>query len=75
MDEASSFSVTVKVTREPFIKTFEQSFIDGKKAIVSWYEDALSGVSYGNVVIGARDKQDLERDVAKVKGLASEIHF
>ena len=28
--------------------------------IVSWYEDVESGVSFGNVVIGARSKQELE---------------
>ena len=43
--------------------------------IVSWYEDAVSKVSYGNIVIGAQDKKDLETQVAKVKELASEIHF
>lgn len=75
LHEASSFSVTVKMARESFIKSFESQFQQGKIVIVSWYEDTDSGVSYGNVVIGAQDKESLENEVVKVKELASEIHF
>lgn len=73
--EASSFSVTVKMARETFIKNFEGQFQEGKIVIVSWYEDKDSGVSYGSIVIGAEDKQGLKREVLKVKELGSEIHF
>ncbi len=75
LHEASSFSVNVKMTRESFIKNFEGQFQEGKIVIVSWYEDKDSGVSYGNVVIGAEDQQSLEKQVVEVKELASEIHF
>ena len=75
LHEASSFSVNVKMARESFIQNFEGQFQEGKIVIVSWYEDTDSGVSYGNVVIGAQDKQGLEKEVTKVKELASEIHF
>lgn len=75
LHEASSFSITVNMSRESFIKGFEREFQEGKMVIVSWYGDVDSGVSYGNVVIGAEDKERLERDVTRVKELASEIHF
>ena len=75
LHEASSFSVTVKMDRESFIKKFEAQFQEGKIVIVSWYEDIDPAISYGNVVIGAQDKRDLEKQVVKVKELASEIHF
>ena len=75
LHEASSFSVTVKMNRESFIKDFEVQFQEGKIVIVSWYEDIDPAISYGNVVIGAQDKQELEKQVMKVKELASEIHF
>ena len=75
LHEASSFSVTVKMNRESFIESFERQFQEGRIVIVSWYEDTDPAISYGNVVIGARDKQELEKQVKKVKELASEIHF
>ena len=75
LHEASSFSVNVKMGREPFIKTFEKQFQEGKIVIVSWYEDMDSAESYGNVVIGAQDQQELEKQVAKVKEIALEIHY
>lgn len=75
LHEASSFSVTVKMNRESFVKNFEGQFEEGSIVIVSWYEDTDPAISYGDVVIGARDKQGLEKQVAKVKELASEIHF
>lgn len=75
LHEASSFSVNVKMGREHFIKIFECQFQEGKIVIVSWYEDIDSGESYGKVVIGAQDQQELEKQVAKVKACASEIHF
>ena len=75
LHEASSFSVNVKMGRESFIGKFEGQFKEGKIVIVSWYEDIDNGMSYGNVVIGAQDKQELEKQVTKVKELASEIHF
>ena len=75
LHEASSFSVNVKMARDSFIKNFESQFREGKMVIVSWYEDTESGVSYGNIVIGAQDKQALEKEVAKVKEIGTEIHF
>ena len=63
------------MNRESFIKNFEGQFEEGSIVIVSWYEDTNATISYGNVVIGAHDKQGLEKQVAKVKELASEIHF
>ena len=75
LHEASSVFLNVKMTRESFISRFENYFREGKIVIVSWYEDEESGVSFGNVVIGARSKQELEDYVIMVKELASEIHF
>lgn len=75
LHEASSFSVNVKMGREHFIKIFESQFREGRIVIVSWYEDIDSGESYGKVVIGAQDQQELEKQVAEVKACASEIHF
>ena len=75
LHEASSFSVTVEKTRLKFIEHFEEKFRSGSWGIVSWYEDAESGLSYGNVLIGASNKEQLEEEVQEIKDLASEIHF
>lgn len=75
LHEASSFSLTINLSRESFVERFESLFREGKMVIVLWYEDPDSGLSYGNVVIGAQDRQILESEIKKVKELVSEIHF
>ena len=75
LHEASPFSVNIKMTRESPIQNFEGQLQEGKVVMVSWYGEIDSGVSYGNVVIGAQDKQGSEKEVAKVRELASEFHF
>lgn len=75
LHEASSFSINVDLSRESFVKRFESQFEEGEMVIVSWYEDPDSGLSFGNLVIGAENKQSLESQIKRVKELASEIHF
>ena len=75
LHKASSFSITAEMSRDTFISKFERRFHEGHMVIVSWYEDPDSGVSYGNVVIGAPDRKALEDEVAKVKANASEVCF
>ena len=75
LHKASSFSINVKMSRDTFIVTFKRHFLEGAMVIVSWYEDLRSGVSYGNVVIGARDERELEEQVAKIKETGSEVCF
>ena len=75
LHEASSFAVNAKISRESFIASFERPFREGTMVIASWYEDTESEASYGNVIIGAQNKQILEEEMAKVKEITSEIHF
>lgn len=75
LPEATSFSVSVEMGRDSFIEAFEDQFRDGRMVIVSWYQDGSSGISYGNVLIGAQDTQELEEMIGDVKKLAPEIHF
>ncbi|KAL8998185.1 MAG: hypothetical protein Q9188_006156 [Gyalolechia gomerana] len=75
LQEASSFSMTVGMSRDSFIRVFEDKIQQGKIIIISWKEDLDSGISYGSLVVGARDKQALETDIATVKSIASDIHF
>jgi len=72
--EASAFAHDVNLARDPFITILEEYFRESKLVVVSWYEDMKSGVSSVNVIIGARDKLELEKQVAMVKKLATEIH-
>ncbi|KAL8706969.1 MAG: hypothetical protein Q9201_000017 [Fulgogasparrea decipioides] len=75
LHEASAFAVSVEMTRDAFIRAFARQFREGRIVIVAWYEDRASGVSYGKLVIGARDKEALEEEVARVKKVVSEVHF
>ena len=63
------------MAREAFVKRLADEHEEGRLVIVSWFEDMESGLSYGNVVVGAPDAEKLEKEVAKIKSLASEIHF
>ena len=76
LHEASSFSIHVNMTREAFIARLADLFRAGAIVIISWYEDgeAARGSS-GVLVIGARNKLELEKRVAMVKELGSEIHY
>ncbi|KAL8653801.1 MAG: hypothetical protein Q9210_001883 [Variospora velana] len=75
LHEASSFSITATMTREAFVEKLANEHEEGRMVIVSWFEDLEFGLSYGNVVVGAPDAEALEKEVAKIKGLASEIRF
>ena len=75
LHEASSFSINVKMARDAFIRTFESQFREGQMVIASWYEDLTSGVSYGNLLVGAQDKKLLQEEVARIKEIASEVSF
>ena len=74
LHEANSFSVTVMMAREAFVETLVDEHGEGRLAVVSWFKDINPGLSYGNVLVGAPNAETLEKGVAKVKGLAPEIH-
>ncbi|KAL8725475.1 MAG: hypothetical protein Q9181_006406 [Wetmoreana brouardii] len=75
LHEASSFAISVAMGRNAFIRTYARQFREGRIVIVSWHEDRASGVSYGKLVVGAQDSSALEEEVARVKEVASELHF
>lgn len=72
--EASIFALDVSLARDSFVTHFEKYFRDDDMVIISWYEDAKSGASSGNIVIGGRNKLELEKRVAMVKELTSEVY-
>ncbi|KAI4282733.1 MAG: hypothetical protein L6R35_005321 [Caloplaca aegaea] len=75
LHHATCFSISVNMPRESFIETFKADFTDGRIVIIGWYDDVSSGTSYGYLVVGATDEDDLGRRVAGVKKLASIMHF
>ena len=73
LHEAASFYVTVNLGRDVFISKFVDKLRQFKMVIVSWYQDMESGARYGHVLIGAHNKQVLEKEVTEIKKLVSEI--
>ena len=69
--EASSFDLKVSMKRQSFAQKFENHFQEGRIVICAWFEE--DGMSCGNVIVGARDELELERQVAMVKDVASEV--
>ncbi|KAL9599990.1 MAG: hypothetical protein Q9219_003459 [cf. Caloplaca sp. 3 TL-2023] len=75
LHEASSFAVTTRMTRASFIGRFKDKIQQGNIIIASWYEDPISGVSCGSLVVGARDRAALEIEVVAIKDVTSDVQF
>ena len=74
LHEASSFPISVKLSREEFIEKYMSDFQDGSMVIGSWYEDEESSISHGSTFVGARCKEELEKRGAELKGFGKEVH-
>jgi hypothetical protein len=75
LDCASSFSITVKGSREDFIETSKEDFEAGRMCIISWYHDIKTDKSIADVVIGGSDEHDLHRRMQKVRDASEEVVF
>ena len=47
----------------------------GQLCIVAWYEDYYAGKSFGDVVVGAEDKERLAEMLEKVRGVSEQVTF
>ncbi|GAW11966.1 hypothetical protein ANO14919_013200 [Xylariales sp. No.14919] len=72
---AASFFMRIVKNRDQFIDMFEEDFSNGKICILSWYDDPVSGVSFGNVVVGAEDINRLGEDVQRIRSISQELSF
>ncbi|KAI9660385.1 MAG: hypothetical protein M1821_009735 [Bathelium mastoideum] len=72
---ASSFSITVKETRDSFIEQWREKFEDGRLCIVSWYEDRDNGVSLADVAVGAEDEKKLQEEIKMLKDASDDVTF
>ena len=75
LHEASSFAINVKMRREEFIEAMADRYQERRILIDSWYEDKVSKISYAKVIVGAEDKECLEKEIEMIKEHATEIHF
>lgn len=55
---------------DSLIERFGSYFREGEMVIVCWYDNAESGVSSVNVIIGARNECDLVKRIEMVKQIA-----
>ena len=72
---ASSFSITVKSTREEFIKPWEEMIERGQICILSWYEDKKDGVSIGDVAVGGETEEKLEAAMKGIRDTSEQVTF
>lgn len=75
LDAASSFSITVKESRDEFIKHFADDFAQGRMVIVAWYTEEDLGESYGDVVVGAEGEEALGKIIEKVRSVSGTVTF
>jgi hypothetical protein len=72
---ASSFGITVKSSREEFIRQSRKDFESGRMCILSWYQDKQTGMSIADVAIGAEDDARLQEGMKKVREMTEEVVF
>jgi hypothetical protein len=75
LKEASQFSINARMTRDEFIHELGSDYLERSIVIDSWIEDEEQGVSYAKVIIGAKNKEELEQKVAWVKEHGSEMKY
>ena len=71
----SSFSITVKETRDDFIQQWAKEFEEGRMCILSWYEDKANGASIADVAVGAEDEERLQEEMKRVREGTDEVTF
>ena len=72
---ASSISVTVEKSRDAFCEQWQAELKAGQLCILAWYEDQRAGKSYGDVVVGAKDEDDLAKMLEKVRKVSEQVTF
>lgn len=61
--------------REEFTERLARRFEEGREAIVLWYENMVSGVTFANLMVGAENAERLESENETVKQYGTEIIF
>jgi hypothetical protein len=75
MHSASSFSITVKASRDEFVEKWQKDFESGRMCILSWYEDQQAGHSIADVAVGGEDEQRLRAEIERVRATTDEVTF
>ncbi|ROT39016.1 solid-state culture-specific ATP-grasp domain-containing protein [Sodiomyces alkalinus F11] len=75
LNNASSFTISVRRKREDFLRMFREEFESGRMCIISWYEDPDSDISLGDVAVGGEDGEGLARAVQRVRDATDGITF
>ncbi|KAL2754862.1 hypothetical protein ACRALDRAFT_2107116 [Sodiomyces alcalophilus JCM 7366] len=75
LNNASSFTISVRQKREDFIRLFREDFESGRMCIISWYEDLDSDLSLGDVAVGGEDREALAKAVLRVRKATDGITF
>ncbi|KAI0812966.1 hypothetical protein GGR55DRAFT_677293 [Xylaria sp. FL0064] len=71
---AATFIRTPK-TREQFIDMCGDRFYKGRICILSWYDDPVSNISFGNAIVGAEDIRALGEEVQRIRNISQEVSF
>lgn len=71
----SSFGITVKATRDEFIKQWQKEFESGRMCILSWYEDKSAGSSIADVDVGGEDEGQLQEEMKRIRDTTDGVMF
>lgn len=59
-----------KHKRDDFRKLFALEIAEGRLIIVAWFHDALSGFSWGNLVVGGENEKRLKVVMDKIRSVS-----
>ncbi|KAI9151991.1 hypothetical protein HJFPF1_09209 [Paramyrothecium foliicola] len=75
LNSASSSSISTKMDRMTFVHRFQEDFASGKMCILSWFEDAVNGMSLADIAIGAENDGRLTNAMKVVEEMTDSITF
>ena len=70
---ASSFLITVRMTRDEFIRQWQKAFESGTMCIMSWYTETVSQISTGSIALGAETLEALQQTMTRLEEMTEKF--
>lgn len=72
---ASSFLITVRMTRDEFIRHWQQAFESGTMCIMSWYTETVSQIGTGSIALGADTLEVLQQTMTRLGEMTEKFNL
>lgn len=72
---ASSFLITIRMTRDEFFRQWQEAFESGTMCIMSWYTDTVSRISTGSIALGADTLESLQQTMTQLGEMTEKFNL